>query len=98
MQERSEIRREIVIDINPDGTFREPPRAPLSVRIMRVAVAIAAVAAVLALAAFAVASLFVLIPLALGAGAIGYGAFRWRVWQAGRQASGGGVGGGPPAR
>lgn len=85
MQNSSPHRREIVIDINPDGTFRNPPRAPLSVRIMRVALGIAAVAGILALAAFAVASLFILIPLALGAGAVGYGALRWRQWQQARQ-------------
>lgn len=84
MQERPPPRREIIIDINPDGTFRDPPQAPLSARILRVAAMVAALAGVLALAAVALASLFVLIPLALGAGAVGYGAFRWRLWQQAR--------------
>jgi nitrogen fixation-related uncharacterized protein len=84
-------RREIVIDINPDGTFRDPPSAPLSARIMRAAIGVAVIAGVLALAAFAVASLFILIPIALGAGAVGYGAFRWRVWQQQRAGTQGGL-------
>jgi hypothetical protein len=84
MSQHLDPKRGVVIDINPDGTFRDPPKAPLSARIMRAAIGIAAVAGVLALAAFAVASLFVLIPIALGAGAVGYGAYRWRLWQQGR--------------
>jgi hypothetical protein len=77
--------RAIIVDINPDGSFATPARPPLSARIMRAAIAVGVIAALLALGAFALASLFVLIPLALGAGAVGYGAWRWRLWQARRR-------------
>jgi hypothetical protein len=81
-------RRDIIIDLNPDGSFREPARAPLSVRILRVAIIVAVLAGGLALAALAFASLLVLVPLALGAGAVGYGAWRWRLWRAGQKPPG----------
>lgn len=83
MDQTTRARREVVIDLNPDGTFADPPRPPLAARVMQVAVAIAVVAAVMALAAFAFASLLVLIPVAIAAAAVGYGAFRWQVWQQG---------------
>lgn len=81
-------RRDIIIDLNPDGSFREPARAPLSVRILRVAIIVAVLAGGLALAALAFASLLVLVPLALGAATVGYGAWRWRLWRAGQKPPG----------
>lgn len=77
-------RQPVIIDINPDGSVREPTAAPLSVRILRVAIVVAVVAGTLALAALAFASLLVLVPVALGAGAVGYGAYRFRLWRAGK--------------
>lgn len=77
-------RRAVVIEMNADGTFRDPARLPLSAKILRGAILVGVLAGVLALGALAVASLFVLVPLALGAGAVGYGAYRWRLWQARR--------------
>jgi hypothetical protein len=77
-------RQPVIIDINPDGSIRTPERAPLSVRILRVAIVVAAVAGTLALAALAFASLLVLVPVALGAAAVGYGAYRFRLWRAGQ--------------
>lgn len=87
MKETFHARREVVIHLNPDGSFADPPqppRPPLAERIMLTAIGIAVVAGGLALAAFAIASLFVLVPVALAAGALGYGAFRWRRWQLAR--------------
>jgi CHASE2 domain-containing sensor protein len=85
MQQQTDQRRPVVIDLNPDGSFATPARPPLSARILRAAIVVAVIAGLLAIAAFAIASLFVLVPLALGAGAVGYGAWRWRLWQAQRR-------------
>jgi hypothetical protein len=89
-----EPRQQVIIDINPDGSIREPERAPLSVRILRVAIVVGVLAGTLALAALAFASLLVLVPVALGAAAVGYGAYRYRLWRAGQSAPSGNAG--PP--
>jgi Flp pilus assembly protein TadB len=72
------------LDMTPDGQFRTPPRATWSQRVLRYAILIAVVAAGLAVAALALWFALILIPVAIGAGLVAYGLFRWRLWQARR--------------
>ena len=54
-----------------------------SARILRYAIVVAVLAAGLAVAALMLWFALILIPVALGAGLIAYGAFRYRMWKAG---------------
>ena len=77
----------IQIDMNPDGTFRAPPRAsarggtPASTKILRLALLVAAVAAAGAFAFLALWAAMIMIPIAVGAGLIAYGMIRFRIWK-----------------
>ncbi len=75
--------RVTVIDLNPDGTFRTPERAPLSARIGRIAVIVAALAILVALASFALFALAIAVPVALGAAVVAWASMRFRAWRAG---------------
>jgi hypothetical protein len=72
-------------DMTPDGRFVEPPASPLAAQLFRYALIVATLAGALAIAALALWFALILIPVALGAGLIAYGAFRWRMWRARRQ-------------
>lgn len=91
-------RRPPVIDMTPEGEFRDPvpPRAmgavdSLLARIGGIAMLVAIGAAGLLLAGLAVLAIGVLLPVALVAGLIGGGSLWWRMRRAGR-------GGGQPVR
>ncbi|BDG72831.1 hypothetical protein Rmf_27600 [Roseomonas fluvialis] len=84
-------RRPPVIDMTPDGEFREPaaPRAagPLDRALARIGAAgmlVALVAGGLLLAGLAVLAISILLPVALVAGAIGAGSLWWRMRRARR--------------
>ena len=81
--------RPVVLDLTPEGEFRDPPPPGgwdgVLARLGRMAGVVALVAGLLALAALAFAALSVLIPVALGAAAIAWGSFRWRMWRLRRQ-------------
>ena len=70
------------IDMTPDGRFRAPPPAPISGKIMRVALLVAVVATAGTLAALAFWLALTLIPIAIGAGLVAYGVIRYRMWKA----------------
>ena len=70
-----------LLDMTPDGGFRDAPGTSPVTRLMRVAVMVAVVAAALAVAAFALWLALILVPVALGAAAIAWLAFRWRLWR-----------------
>lgn len=72
--------RQIIIDMTPDGEFRDPPRAhrPMGAKLQRWALLTAVVAGALTVAALALVSLAVLIPLTAGAAAIAWATQRWR--------------------
>lgn len=81
-----------VIDMTPEGEFRDPvpPRGMgtfdrLLARIGGVAMLVALGAGVLALAGLAVLALSVLLPIALIAGLIGAGSLWWRMRRNGGQ-------------
>lgn len=70
------------LDLLPDGSYRRH-RAPLSVRIFRIAVIIAMVVGCVALAAFALWIALVLIPVVIVAGIVAWLALRYQTWRAG---------------
>jgi hypothetical protein len=78
-----------VIDMTPEGQFAAPPQPPLSSKILGIAILIAVVAGVAGLAMLAFYVAMLLIPVALGAAAIAYLAYRFQRWRAGDQSLGG---------
>lgn len=78
------MEKQILLDMTPDGQFRGPPRLPLSTRVLGVALAVAAIAAALALGALALWFALILVPVALGAAAVAWFAWRYRLWRARR--------------
>jgi nitrogen fixation-related uncharacterized protein len=70
-----------VLDMTPDGQFRDPAAAPASVTILRYAIVAAVLAGSLALAALVLWFALMLIPVAIAAAVVAYGAFRWRMWR-----------------
>lgn len=81
--------RPVVLDMTPEGEFREPPPPSgldrLLARFGRIAAVVAVVALLLAIAALAFAALAVLIPVGLAAAALAWVSFRWRMWRRRRQ-------------
>jgi hypothetical protein len=84
-------RRPPVIDMTPEGEFRDPtpPRAtgPLDRALARIGAAgmvVAVVAGGLVLAGLAVLAISILLPVALVAGAVGAASLWWRVRRARR--------------
>jgi hypothetical protein len=76
------------LDMTPDGQFIEPPRKSASEKLLRYGVLVAVIAGLAGLAALALWFALMLIPVVIGAGAIAYAAFRWRMWRLGRSAGG----------
>ena len=84
-----------VIDMMPDGRFREPlrPRAglggqvPVSVKVLLGAAVVAVLAGTAAVAALALWVVSMLLPVMVIAGGVAYGAFKYRQWR-GRTAPG----------
>lgn len=91
-----------IIDMTPEGEFREPPlRQPgrfdrVLARVGGIAILLAVIAGGLVLAALAVLSLAVLLPIAIVAAAIGAGSLWWRMRRA--RSTGGGMPPGPGGR
>ncbi len=82
-------RRRRVIDMTPDGGFRDAPPTPFSDRVLRAAVLVAIVAGAIGIAALALYVALALIPIALGAALVAYLVYRYRLWRAGRRSFGG---------
>jgi uncharacterized membrane protein YdbT with pleckstrin-like domain len=74
--------------MTPDGQFIDQRPETPSEKLVRIAVIVAVVAGMAAIAALALWVAMALIPLAIAAGLIAYGAFRWRQWRLGRSAGG----------
>jgi membrane protein implicated in regulation of membrane protease activity len=70
------------LDMTIDGEFVSPPTPPLSSRIMLWAFIIAVIAGALSLAAFALWLAMLVLPVALGAAAIAWVTYRYRIWRA----------------
>jgi Flp pilus assembly protein TadB len=85
----SEKRPSIIIDMTPEGEFRDPPPPPVPrgfervlARLGGVAVLVALAAGGLLLAALALLAIGVLLPIVLAAGAIGAMTVWWRLRKA----------------
>jgi len=73
-----------LLDLTPDGRFREPVHPPWAARVAAWALVVALIAGGLAVAAVAFWLALTLIPIAIVAGLIAYGAFRFQLWRTGR--------------
>jgi hypothetical protein len=71
------------LEMTLEGEFVSPPTPPLTTRILFWAVVIAAVAGTAFVAALALWFALSILPIALGAAAIAYGMYRYRLWRAG---------------
>ena len=82
-------RRPVVLDLTPEGEFRDPPPAGPLDRFLARAGGIAALMALvgggLVIAALAVAALTVLIPVVIVASLVAWLAMRWRMHRLRRQ-------------
>ena len=65
-----------------EGEFVSPPKPPVTSRILLWAIVIAVIAGGLSLAAFALWLALLILPVALGAAAIAWAMFRYRMWRA----------------
>jgi membrane protein implicated in regulation of membrane protease activity len=72
------------LDMTLEGEFVTPPTPPISSRIMVWAIIIALITGGLALAALALWVALIILPVALGAAAVAYAMFRYRMWRAQR--------------
>jgi hypothetical protein len=71
------------LEMTLEGEFVSPPKPPLSTRILFWAVVVAVIAGALSIAALALTLAVSILPIALGAAAIAYGLYRYRLWRAG---------------
>lgn len=70
------------VDMTPDGRFLPPPRPPMNLRIGGIAVVVAVLAVGLGVAALALWFALILLPIAVGAAAVAWLAFRLQIWRA----------------
>ena len=85
-----------VIDMTPDGRFREPlrqqpgfgagGRVPVSFKLLIGAVVVAVLAGTAAVAALALWVVSMLLPVMVIAGGVAYAAFKYRQWRGGTAA------------
>ncbi len=71
-----------------NGEFVPPPRVPIGSRILLWAIIIAVIGGALSLAAFALWLALLILPVALAAGVIAWGLYRFQVWRAGKSLGG----------
>jgi hypothetical protein len=69
------------LDMTLDGQFREPPSVPVAVKLGRYALLVAVVAAAGAGALLALWFALALIPIAVGAALVAWGALRYQQWR-----------------
>lgn len=75
------MERTDILDMTLDGEVRPPPSAPVMGGVLRAAILIAVLAGVCAVAALALWFALLLIPVALGAAAVAWLAWRWQAWR-----------------
>jgi hypothetical protein len=71
------------LEMTLDGEFVSPPAPPVSTRILFWAVVIAVIAGASSLAAIALTLALSILPVALGAAAVAYILYRYKLWRAG---------------
>ncbi|HBK06770.1 MAG TPA: hypothetical protein DDZ81_13015 [Acetobacteraceae bacterium] len=64
-----------------EGEFVEPRSAPIANRILLWAIVVAVLAGALSIAALALWFALMILPVAVGAGAVAYGVYRYRLWR-----------------
>jgi hypothetical protein len=80
-------RRPPEVTMTLEGEFVSPPTAPVTSRILMWAIVVAIVAGALSLAAFALWLALVILPVALGAAAVAWAMYQFRVWRAQKSVS-----------
>jgi membrane protein implicated in regulation of membrane protease activity len=70
------------LDMTLEGEFVSPPKPPVTSRILLWAIIIAVIAGGVSLAAFALWLALLILPVALGAAAIAWAMFQYRMWRA----------------
>lgn len=70
------------LEMTLEGEFISPPVAPISSRILLWAIIVAVMAGALTIAAFALWLALLILPVAVGAGIVAWGLFRYRLWRA----------------
>ena len=83
-----EYRRQVTLDLTPDGQFARRRRLPVGMRIGIAAVVVALVAGGVLMAALVIGLALVLVPITAIAVAVAYAAFRIEAWR-GRRSAGG---------
>lgn len=82
----SDFRRKPVLDMTPDGQFVGPPPRPTwMTRLIAGAVLLAVAAGCVAVAALTFWVALALIPVAIVAGLVAWGAFRFQLWRMRKQ-------------
>ncbi|MDR3529121.1 MAG: hypothetical protein P4L90_00990 [Rhodopila sp.] len=76
------------LDMTIEGEFVSPAKPPITTRILMWAIVIALIAGALSIAAFALWLALIILPVALGAAAVAYAMFRYRMWRAQHSAGG----------
>ena len=70
------------------GDFVSPPKAPIGSRLLLWAIIIAVIGGALSLAAFALWLALLILPVALAAGVIAWGIYRFQAWRAAKSLGG----------
>lgn len=69
------------LDMTLEGEFISPQPAPLANRLLLWAIIVAVMAGALCIAAFALWLALLILPVAVGAGVVAWGMYRYRLWR-----------------
>ena len=69
------------LDMTLEGEFISPQPAPLANRLLLWAIIVAVMAGALCIAAFALWLALLILPVAVGAGVVVWGMYRYRLWR-----------------
>lgn len=69
------------LEMNLQGEFVSPPRTPIASRVLFWAIVVASVAGALAFAAVALWVASMVLPIAIGAAAVAWVMYRYRMWR-----------------
>lgn len=76
------------LEMTLNGEFVSPPQLPLGNRLLLWAIIVAVIAGALCVAAFALWLALIILPVAVGAGVVAWGMYRYRIWRMQRSFSG----------
>ena len=69
------------LEMTIDGEFVSPPTPPIGARVLVGALVVAVIAGALSIAALALWLAMMILPVALAAGVIAWGMYRYRLWR-----------------